>query len=227
MPAITVMSTDALSLLRLMTWLSPAFPVGAFSYSHGLEQAVDDRIVVTRHDLSEWIADLIRRGSWWNDAVLLAEAWRATALGDMGRLRDVAQLGEAMAVSAERHLETMDQGRSFLKAARAWHDMPGDDLEMPYPVAVGVVAARMGVGIDGTCTGYLQACAGNLISAGLRLIPLGQTKGTLIMTALEKTIVAVAGKAAGSSLSDLGSSTFVADIASMRHETMNVRLFRS
>lgn len=223
MPAITVMSTDALSLLRLMTWLSPAFPVGAFSYSHGLEQAVHDRIVVTRHDLAEWIADLVGQGSWWNDAVLLAEAWRAATSGDMGRLRDVAELGEAMAVSAERYLETIDQGRSFAKAARAWHDVP----EMPYPVAVGAVAARMDVGIDGTCTAYLQACAGNLISAGLRLVPLGQTEGTLIMAALENTIVAVAGKAARSSLSDLGSSTFAADIAAMRHEAMNVRLFRS
>ncbi|MBK1870114.1 urease accessory protein UreF [Aestuariivirga sp. YIM B02566] len=221
------MSTDALSLLRLMTWLSPAFPVGAFSYSHGLEQAVHDRIVVTRHDLAEWITDLIRQGSWWNDVVLLTEAWHAAALGDMGRLGDVAELGEAMAVSAERHLETMDQGRSFSKAARAWRDVPGDDLEMPYPVAVGAVAARMDVGIDGASTGYLQACAGNLISAGLRLIPLGQTEGTLIMAALEKIIVTVAGKAARSSLSDLGSSTFAVDIASMRHETMNVRLFRS
>jgi urease accessory protein len=227
MPVITVMSTDALSLLRLMTWLSPAFPVGAFSYSHGLEQAVQDRIVVTRHDLAEWIADLIGQGSWWNDAVLLAEAWRAAVSGDIGRLCDVAELGEAMAVSAERHLETMDQGRSFAKAARAWHDVPGDDLEMPYPVAVGAVAARMGVGIDGVCTAYLQACAGNLISAGLRLIPLGQTEGTLIMADLENTIVAPAGKAARSSLSDLGSSTFAADIAAMHHETMNVRLFRS
>lgn len=221
------MSTDALSLLRLMTWLSPAFPVGAFSYSHGLEYAVHDRIVDTRHDLAEWIADLIQRGSWWNDAVLLAEAWRAAAMRDMRRLRDVARLGEAMAVSAERHLETMDQGRSFSKAARAWCEAPDDDPEMPYPVAVGTVAARMDIGIDGACTGYLQACAGNLISAGLRLVPLGQTEGTLIMAALESTIVAVAGKAARSSLSDLGSSTFAVDMASLRHETLNVRLFRS
>jgi urease accessory protein len=221
------MSTDALSLLRLMTWLSPAFPVGAFSYSHGLEQAVHDHIVVTRHDLAGWIADLIKRGSWWNDAVLLAEAWRASARGDIGRLRDAAELGEAMAVSAERHLETMDQGRSFVKAARAWDEAPGQDLEMPYPVAVGAVAARANVAIEGACTGYLQACAGNLISAGLRLIPLGQTEGTLIMAALENIIVATADKAARSSLSDLGSSTFAVDIASMRHETMNVRLFRS
>jgi urease accessory protein len=223
MPAIMVMSTDALSLLRLMTWLSPAFPVGSFSYSHGLEQAVHDRVVVTRHDLAEWIADLIGQGSWWNDAVLLTEAWRATAIGDVGRLRDVAQLAEAMAMSAERHLETMEQGRSFAKAARAWHDVP----EMPYPVAVGAVASRMGVGIDGVCTAYLQACAGNHISAGLRLVPLGQTEGTLIMAALENTIVTVAGKAVRSSLSDLGSSTFAVDISAMRHETMNVRLFRS
>lgn len=221
------MNTDQLTLLRLMTWLSPAFPVGAFSYSHGLEQAVHDRIVTARADLAEWIGDLIGQGSLWNDAVLLTEAWHSTIQGDLPRLRHAAEWGEAMAVSAERHLEAMDQGRSFLKAASAWGELPGDGLEMPYPVAVGAVAARLDAGIEGACTAYLQAASGNLVSAGLRLIPLGQTEGTLIMVSLEKQIVAVAGKAAHSSLADLGSVTFAVDMAAMRHETLRVRLFRS
>lgn len=221
------MNTDHLTLLRLMTWLSPAFPVGAFSYSHGLEQAVHDRIIVTRADLAEWIEDLIGHGSLWNDAVLLTEAWHATIQDDLPRLRHVAEWGEAMAVSAERHLEAMDQGRSFLKAASAWGEPPGDGLEMPYPVAVGAVAARLDAGIEDVCTAYLQAASGNLVSAGLRLIPLGQTEGTRIMVALEKLIVAVAGKTARSSLADLGSATFAVDMAAMRHETLDVRLFRS
>lgn len=221
------MSTDHLTLLRLMTWLSPAFPVGAFSYSHGLEQAVHDRIVTSRADLAEWIGDLIGQGSLWNDAVLLAEAWHAIAHGDLLRLHRVSEWGEAMAISAERHLETMDQGRSFLRAARAWGELPGDGLEMPYPVAVGAVAARLNAGIESACAAYLQAASSNLVSAGLRLIPLGQTEGTLIMASVEKQIVAVAGRAARSSLADLGSATFAADMAAMRHETLNVRLFRS
>jgi urease accessory protein len=105
------MSIDRLAMLRLMTWLSPSFPVGAFSYSHGREFAVHDRSVASRGDLAEWIEDLIAAGSLWNDAVLLVEAWNAAIKADLPRLRRVAEWGEAMAVSAERHLETMDQGR--------------------------------------------------------------------------------------------------------------------
>ncbi|WP_246737287.1 urease accessory protein UreF [Nordella sp. HKS 07] len=221
------MSTETLTLVRLMTWLSPSFPIGAFSYSHGLEQAVHQGIIASRNDLAEWIEDMISHGSLWNDAVLLAEAWHATVDGDLRRLRQVAQWGEAMAVSAERHLETMEQGRSFLKAARAWGNTPGDCSQMPYPVAVGGVAARLKASLENACTAHLQACAGNLISAGVRLIPLGQTEGTLIMAGLEDLIVAVAGKAARSSLADLGSATFAVDMASMRHEILPVRVFRS
>lgn len=221
------MTIDHLAMLRLMTWLSPAFPVGAFSYSHGLEYAVHDDAVTSRADLAEWIEDLIGAGSLWNDAVLLAEAWHAASQGDVPRLRRTAEWGAAMAVSTERHLETMDQGRSFCSAAQSWTDLSASDFPMPYPVAVGAAAASMEVDRETTCAAYLHACAASLVSAGLRLIPLGQSEGTAIMASLENLIVSVACKAAGSSLADLGSATFAADMASMRHETLTVRLFRS
>jgi urease accessory protein len=220
------MSIDHLGMLRLMTWLSPAFPVGAFSYSHGLEYAVHDGAVAARRDLAEWIEDLIAVGSLWNDAVLLVEAWSAAAAGDQPRLRRAAEWGEAMAVSAERQLETLDQGRAFHIAAKPWTKMP-NDLSMPYPVAVGTTAAAMNVGREAACAAYLHACAANLVSAGIRLIPLGQSEGTTIMASLEVPIIASARKAAQSSLADLGSASFAADMASMRHETLAVRLFRS
>jgi urease accessory protein len=220
------MSIDHLGMLRLMTWLSPAFPVGAFSYSHGLEYAVHDGAVAARRDLAEWIEDLIVAGSLWNDAVLLVEAWSAAAAGDQPRLRRTAEWGEAMAVSAERQLETLDQGRAFHIAAKPWTKMP-NDLSMPYPVAVGTTAAAMNVGREAACAAYLHACAANLVSAGIRLIPLGQSEGTTIMASLEVPIIASARKAAQSSLADLGSASFAADMASMRHETLAVRLFRS
>ena len=221
------MATDHLAMLRLLTWLSPSFPVGAFSYSHGLEFAVHDRTVISRADLAEWIEDLIGQGSLWNDAVLLAEAWRAVTEADGPRLRQAAEWGEAMALSVERHLETMDQGRAFRAAAQAWTDISGKDFSMPYPVAVGAAAAQMKIGLEPACVAYLHACAANLVSAGLRLIPLGQSEGTHLMASLENLIIRVARKAAASSLADLGSATFAADMAAMRHETLAVRLFRS
>lgn len=210
-----------------MTWLSPAFPVGAFSYSHGLEHAVHDKAVVSRADLAEWIEDLVAAGSLWNDAVLLAEAWHAMTAADLPRLRRAAEWGEAMAVSAERHLETMDQGRSFHVAARPWMEMSVEDPPMPYPVAIGATAAAMKVDREAVCVAYLHACAANLVSAGIRLIPLGQSDGTKLMASLENLIISVGRKAALSSLEDLGNATFACDMAAMRHETLAVRLFRS
>jgi urease accessory protein len=220
------MSIDHLAMLRLMTWLSPAFPVGAFSYSHGLEYAVHERAVASRQELAEWIEDLIAAGSLWNDAVLLAEAWHAVAARDQPRLRRAAEWGEAMAVSAERRLETLDQGRAFHIAAKVWTNLP-EDLSMPYPVAIGAAAASMKVDREAACIAYLHACAANLVSAGIRLIPLGQSEGTALMASLEGLIVVSARKAAQSSLADLGSASFASDIASMRHEALTVRLFRS
>jgi urease accessory protein len=221
------MATDHLAMLRLLTWLSPSFPVGAFSYSHGLEFAVHDQVVISRAALDEWIEDLIGHGSLWNDTVLLAEAWRAVTEADRLRLRQTAELGEAMALSAERHLETMDQGRAFSAAAQPWTDFFGQNHPMPYPVAVGAAAAAMKISIEPVCVAYLHACAANLVSAGIRLIPLGQSEGTHLMASLEDLIIRLARKAAGSSLADLGSATFAADMAAMRHETLPVRLFRS
>lgn len=223
----TAMATDHLAMLRLMTWLSPSFPVGAFSYSHGLEHAVHDGAVTSRSGLAEWIGDLISLGSLWNDAVLLVEAWRAAAQENMPRLRLAAEWGEAMTVSAERHLETMDQGRSFHRAAQPWTNDVAADFPMPYPVAVGATASAMKVDVESICVAYLHACAANLVSAGIRLIPLGQSEGTAIMASLEDLIIRIAGKAAQSSLADLGSASFAADMAAMHHETLAVRLFRS
>lgn len=223
----TAMATDPLATLRLLTWLSPSFPVGAFSYSHGLEYAVHDGAVTGRGHLAEWISDLIGEGSLRNDVILLAEAWHAAGAVDQPRLRHVAELGEAMAMSSERHLETMDQGRSFMAAAAAWVARPEWDFVMPYPVTVGAVAGATKVALEDICLGFLHAAAANLVAAGIRLIPLGQSEGTRIMASLESLIITVARMAADSSLAGLGSATFAADIASMRHETLGVRLFRS
>jgi urease accessory protein len=223
-----LMSIDRLAMIRLMTWLSPAFPVGAFSYSHGLEYAVHDDTVTSRHALAEWIEDLIGAGSLWNDAVLLTEAWHAMATADLRRLRLAAEWGEAMAASAERRLETMDQGRSFHVAMRPWMNGFADaDLALPYPVAVGAAAAVLHIDREAANAAFLHACAANLVSAGIRLIPLGQSEGTALLAALEDQVITYAHRAARSSLADLGSASFAADMASMRHEVLAVRLFRS
>ena len=216
-------------LVRLMTWLSPGFPVGAYSYSHGLERAVHDGLASSADELAHWLSDLIEHGNGWNDAVLLGEAWNASWAGDMDRLERVAELGAAMATTSERHLEVMQQGAAFLMAVGPW---PGDAVrhlgtQAPYPVAVGAAAAGTGIGLEAAASAYLLNFTSNLVSAALRLIPLGQTEGVNVIARLEPVVLSVAGRAAGATLGDLGSACVLSEIMSMKHEVQYSRLFRS
>lgn len=215
------------ALLKLLAWMSPAFPVGAFSYSGGLESAVNDRRISRTSDLHGWISLLLRRGPLWNDAVLLAQAWRCRA--DVEELAEVCELGRALAGSAERYRETVLLGDAFLAAATAWpHEVLNRlSKETPYPVAVGAVAAAHGIGLEDTLAAYLHSGVSQYVSAGIRLGVSGQKDGVTILAQLETEIADVAERAAASTLDDLGSATILADTASMRHEIQETRLFRS
>lgn len=218
---------DTQSLLRLMTWLSPAFPVGAFAYSGGLEAAARDCVVTDAGELRQWLETLLGNGSIWNDAVLLAEAWHAHE--DQPRLAAVAELATALAGSAERHLEITAQGGAFLEAAAAWpHPVLAMlDQTTPYCVAVGAIAAAHGVPLERTLTAYLHALASQHVSSGIRLSVLGQRQGVTMLAALEPDILDVAACASRSTLDDLGSAAMMADLMAIRHETIHTRLFRS
>lgn len=229
MDTITIPMTDLSSntaLLRLMTWLSPAFPVGAFSYSHGVERAVHNGLIHDKTSLQNWLSDLLHHGSIWNDAVLFTASWQEVARdGDYER---ISALGEAMAGSKERHMETMLQGSAFLQAIAHWDAGSSEPVhEIPYPVAVAIIAARNGVGLEAGLAAFLHAVMSNLIQGAVRLIPLGQSHGVALMAAFEKPIIAVAQHAAVSSLDDLGSAAIQSDIMAMQHETQYSRIFRS
>lgn len=214
-------------LVRLMTWLSPAFPVGAFSYSGGLEQVVADCDVRDAGTLRDWLGDLLAQGNLWNDAVLFAEAHRS--VGDADRLAEVAALAEALSGSAERHRETLLQGEAFLAAAAGWPHAVLDQLgaAVAYPVAVGAVAAAHGIAAEAGLAAYLHAVTSNLVSVAIRCSVIGQKHGVTVLTELEARIVALGAAAAGCTLDDLGAATMRAEIASLRHETLPTRLFRS
>lgn len=216
-----------LALVRLMAWLSPSFPVGSFSYSHGLERAVHDGLVEGADGLRDWIAALVTQGSGWNDAVLLAESWRRAAQG--GSAAEIAELAEALAGSAERHLESTLQGAAFLHAASAWPHAGTEDLpaNCPYCVAVGAVAGAHGVKLEGAIAAFLQAFVSNQTQAAIRLGIAGQGDAVGILAGLEATVLDTAARAARSSLDDLGSATLLAEVAAMNHETQHSRLFRS
>jgi urease accessory protein len=233
MATTTTMTTDA-ALYRLMTWLSPAYPLGAYSFSHGIEYAVETRLVRDRETLRGWIAHAIRRGAGLADAALLAVAWRAANDDDATRLAEIADYAAAWRGSAETALESRAQGAAFLAVTRAaWPHPKLDELalrgrgEATLPVAVGIAAAAHDVALAPALTAYLHAFAGNLVSAGVRLIPLGQTDGQRAIAALESDIAATARAAIATPLDEIGTATPTIDWCSMRHETQYTRLFRS
>lgn len=226
------MSTEALTLHRLLAWTSPGYPTGAFSYSHGLEQAVEDGLVTDWRALVEFVAAAAERGGAWVDAVLFAHAWRAS---DAAELDELADLAAAFRATSETALESRQQGAAFLDVTRrAW---PHPTLEafaaaragMPTPhcIVVALACRSHGVALKPALEAYLHGFAANIVSAGVRLIPLGQTDGQIALAALPPRIAAVAEKAEAEPLDDLGVSAIGLDILSMRHETQYTRLFRS
>ncbi|MEO6394853.1 MAG: urease accessory protein UreF [Devosia sp.] len=214
-------------LQRLLTWLSPAFPVGSFAWSQGLETAIVDGRVGDSAALRDWIGGGLAHGSQRNDAIILAAAYRAS--NDASTLAELRNLALALIGTAERHSETTLTGEAFAVAARAW---PSDVFARlpdpcPYPIAVGAIASAQGITLGDALIGYLTAAVHAQISVAVRLVPLGQTAGLQVMAALENAVAALATFAEASSLDDLGSIAYAADIAQMRHETLPVRVFRS
>jgi urease accessory protein len=222
------------ALYRLMAWLSPAFPVGAFSYSSGIEWAVEAGDIKDAETLKAWLGVMLTDGGGYCDAVLFAQAHRAVASTDDKAMREIAELAAAFAPSKERHLETTAQGNAFVEATRAaWACDAIERLKtiwdgpVAYPVAVATAAGGHGIALEPSLAAYLQAVAANWVSAGVRLIPLGQSDGQRVLAALEPVVTATAQRALVAKLDDLGSSAFRADLASARHETQYTRLFRS
>ncbi len=212
------------ALWKLASWLSPSYPVGAFAYSHGLERAVADGMRDAA-SVAGWIADCVEHGAGRNDAILLAHAWRAEAAGDACALAASAELAAALAPSAERLLETEAQGGAFGEVTGAVWDHAGP--AHAYPVAVGRAAAREAVPLGPTLVLYLHGFVANLASAAVRLVPLGQTDGQRVLARLLPLCERVAAEAEGASLDDIGGCALRADIAAMRHEAQEPRLFRS
>ena len=207
-------------LYKLAAWLSPAYPVGAFSYSHGLEWAIGTGAVTDRDTLRDWIKDCIQHGAGRNDAILLAATYRDPENSE------IAELAASLLPSQERHLETMAPGAAFgTPTTAAWGGASAEDVA--YPVAVGRAASAHDVPLEDTTVLFLYAFTANLASVGVRLIPLGQTSGQRVIADLMPVCRAAAQVALAAGLDDIGGATIMADIASMKHETQTVRLFRS
>jgi urease accessory protein len=220
------------ALIPLMLWLSPAFPVGSFAYSQGLEWAVESGDIHDARSLGGWLVDLLTFGAPRADALLFAECFRAGVAEDWETLAEANALAIALANSAERLLETTAQGSAFVLAARAaWDCEALRQLSLAervaYPAAVAAAAAGHGLPLEASLQAFILAQIAAAVSAVVRLGPIGQTDGQKIQATLIPRIRALAREASGSSLADLGSCAFRSEIAAMKHETQYSRLFRS
>ncbi len=222
-------------LYRLLAWLSPSYPIGAFSYSHGIETAVEEGFIQDRASLVAWLETVLRDGTGRVDGALFAAAWRAAGAADWLTFDDVAERATAWRGTSEMALESRQQGGSFLSITRtAWphaalvaaHDRLGGELALP--VAVALAAAAHGITLEMALGAYLHAFTANLISAAVRTVPVGQSDGQRALATLESSVNAAAQAAmVAHSLDDVGTSTPLLDWCSLRHETQYTRLFRS
>ncbi|MCT7377609.1 urease accessory protein UreF [Chelativorans salis] len=219
--------SDVQALQKLLTWASPAFPVGAFAYSAGLESAIEEKRVTDSATTRNWIEGSLKSGAARNDAILASAACRAH--GDTAELARLADLCLALTPARQRHEEMLVTGKAFTEAANAWPDPVLDRLPdpCPYAIAFGAVAGASGIAVEETLVAFLTAYTQAQISVSIRLVPLGQTDGLAILATLEPLIAVTAETLSHASLDDLGSAAYAADIAAMEHETLPTRIFRS
>jgi urease accessory protein len=222
------------ALYRLMTWLSPAYPVGAFSYSSGIEWAVEAGDIVDVPTLHRWLEAMLISGAGLSDGIFFAQTHRAVTCADDAALLATVELAAAFAPTRERHQETTTLGRAFMAVTQAaWPCAALAKLQqlwqgpVPYPVAVATACAGHEISLAAALHAFLTAIVSNWISAGMRLIPLGHTDGQRLLKMLEPAVAATAHSALAAVLDDAGGACFRTDLASMRHETQYTRLFRS
>ncbi|EFL88670.1 urease accessory protein UreF [Ahrensia sp. R2A130] len=211
----------AKDITTLMTWLSPAFPVGGFAWSGGLEAAVANGLVTDRDALDQWLATSLSFGTARLDTYAVA-----ALLANPDQSEDVDDALLSMATTPEREAELLGMGDAFVRAARPW---AGDEnvAAKTYPVAF----AQLAGGLSLPATTVLQAFSHHLISAqiqaALRLMPLGQTAGVECLAECSDAISACAVAAQNATIDDLSTSTFAMDIAAMQHRDLPSRIFRS
>jgi urease accessory protein len=227
----------ALALLRLQTWLSPAFPIGSYTYSHGIEWAVEAGEVYDRNTLVDWLEADLRYGSGRNEAIFFKEAWQYGKEDDRVKLFEIAELAAAYRGTSEFALESSQQAVACLAALRqVWpgqalewlsETLQANQLRPAFAVVLGARAGMQDIPVGLALPAFLQSYIANLVIAGVRLIPLGQTDGQRAIAELEQSVLATGGQADAATIDDLGSAALMVELASMSHETQYTRLFRS
>ena len=210
--------TDS-KLITVMQWLSPAFPIGGFAYSHGLEWAINKGYVSNREELQNWVSDLLEYGSLKNDAILIKLVLKGSDP------KEINEIAIALCPANERLSETQLQGGAFCKIMREVWSLEIDDLALP--IALALAAKNENIDQNLVVPAYLHSFCSNLISVAMRLIPIGQTDGQKTLRELSPLISDSVRAVAKSDKDDLGSACFLSDVSAMQHEYLQPRVFKT
>ncbi len=210
--------TDS-KLITVMQWLSPAFPIGGFAYSHGLEWAINKGYVSNREELQKWVSDLLEYGSLKNDAILIKLVLKGSDP------KEINEIAIALCPANERLSETQLQGGAFCKIMREVWSLEIDDLALP--IALALAAKNENIDQNLVVPAYLHSFCSNLISVAMRLIPIGQTDGQKTLRELSPLISDSVIAVAKSDKDDLGSACFLSDVSAMQHEYLQPRVFKT
>lgn len=223
------------SLIRLLQLSSPALPVGAYTYSQGLEWAVESGTIVDESSTCAWISDLLMYGMGRYEAPLIARLIQVWTDGDLQTLSRLNKEFIATRESSELRAETVQMGYSMTRLARELMDPALATLvtrlaEMPevsFPAAWSGFAASWDIEPQDALTAYLWSWCENQVMAALKAVPLGQASGQRVLLKLTESIPAIAAKALVTPECDWSNLTPAFAISSARHETQYSRLFRS
>ena len=215
------------NILKLLTWNNQSFPIGSYSFSSGLEYAVETKIVFSSYQLLNWLKDLLTYGSLQSDSILLAETWKLKKKKQCNKILELNQFAVSLNQSHEKYIENYEQGRAFIKVAQdAWgHNFINKHLI--FPIAYACSAAQENISLDDSLQSFIHSNLGNLLAAGIKLIPLGQTDGQKIQVELNKHIDKEYRCIKKRNLNSIGSCAWANDIISMRHENQYTRIFRT
>lgn len=222
------------SIYKLQTWFSPSYPVGAYTYSHGLENAFENAHITNVTEAIDWISDIITQGNGFADAVFLTEAFNAAVDKDDQKLIEITEYAVAFCGTKELRLESESQGAAFLTIIQnvetnpeLWKIINLWQGAYPYAVVVGAAAGAEGIELNALITAFLHGFVSNMSSALVRIVPFGQTDGQRIISALAPIVEQVTEQAISTDYKNLTTSTMMVDLTSMQHETQYTRLFRS
>lgn len=222
------------ALLTLLQLTSPALPVGAYSYSEGLESLIEGGWITTAGQLDRWLRESLATGSIAVEAAILRRAHRAWMAQDLNQLAYWNNWLSANRETMELQHQNWQMGRSLLKLLQDLYDradwaeiQTAVGAECNLAIAFAIAAGLGSIDENTAVLGYLHSWASNLVSAGVKLIPLGQTAGQRLVLNLSESIVATCDRSATIPDDRLFSCSWGLSLASMAHETQYSRLFRS